>query len=114
MTIVTGITSQPKQSLFLVLEDGSQVSCYVEYRSQQIGWFANLSWQTWELKGLRLTASPNLLQPWSALLPFGLGILTRENAEPLNLSDFADGTAVAYLLNAADVAEVAALTYAGN
>lgn len=114
MKIVTGITAQAKQSMFLVLNDGSQLSWVVEYRPNQLGWFANFEWQTWSLNGLRLTASPNLLRQWSNLLPFGIAIQTVENREPINRTDFTDGTATAFLLDATDVALVNTVTFSGN
>lgn len=114
MKIVNGITSQPKQQMTLVLDDGSSVYLYIEYREQQAGWFANFTRGSWTLNGLRLTASPNLLQKWRNLLPFGLAILTQSNVELLDLMDFVDGTATVYQLNTTDVAAVELATFAGN
>jgi hypothetical protein len=113
MKILTGFTSQPTQDMTFVLDDGSQVALSIVYRTQQLGWFATITRQDWQVNGLRLTASPNLLQKWENLVPFGLAILTRGNVEPLNVSDFSDGTATVYLLNAEDVAAVNAAAFAG-
>jgi hypothetical protein len=113
MKILTGFTSQPKQTMTFVLDDGSAVSMTMVYRTQQLGWFVDIAWQSWIVTGLRLTASPNLLQKWENLIPFGLAILTQGNVEPLNLTDFADGIATVYLLNAADVVAVNEAAFAG-
>jgi hypothetical protein len=114
MINVTGLTSQPKQAFFLTLNDGSLVSCYIEYRPQQLGWFANFSWATWIVSGIRLSAAPNILRQWQNRIPFGLSLLTANNAEPLNLEDFSSGYAQLVLLNSDEVAEVDALAYSGN
>jgi len=114
MTTISGLSSQPKQTFSFVLDDGSQVSCYIEYRPQQRGWFANFAWQDWAVYGLRLTAAPNILKQWQNLIPFGLALLTTGNVEPLNPTDFADLTARLIVLNAADVASVNEVTYSGN
>ena len=114
MNIINGITSQPKQQMTIPLEDGSSAYLYVEYREQQSGWFANVSWGTWLVNGMRLTASPNVLQKWQHVIPFGLALLTQGDVEPLNLMDFADGTVTVYLLNADDVAAVQLNSFAGN
>lgn len=114
MTIVAGITSQPKQQLSLVLEDGSTVAALIEYRPQQIGWFADFTWGTWIARGIRLTSSPNLLRQYRQVIPFGLAIIMANNVDPLNVTDFADGTATVFLLNADDVLAVEAAAFAGN
>lgn len=114
MNILTGFTSQPKQQMTFVLENGSAVALYIEYREQQLGWFADLTWGAWRVTGLRLTTSPNLLKKWQNIIPFGLAIITKNNAEPLNVTDFADGTAVPWLLNEVDVGVVNETAFAGN
>lgn len=114
MTIVQGITSQPKQQLSLVLADGSTVTALMEYRPQQIGWFVEFTWGTWKSNGVRLTASPNLLRQYRKIIPFGIAIITQNNVEPLNVSDFSAGVAMVYLLNADDVTNAEALAYVGN
>lgn len=113
MTILTGITSEPKQQLSFVLEDGSRVAMFMQYRPQQEGWFADFSLGDWEVKGLRLTASPNILVKWQKLVPFGLAIITARNVEPLNVTDFINGVVTMYLLNADDVALVNTTSFAG-
>lgn len=114
MTTITGITSQPKQEMSVVLEDGSTVSMLIEYRPQQIGWFADIVRGEWVVRGLRLTASPNVLRQYRQVIPFGLAILTKGNRDLLNVTDFLDGTASVYLLNEDDVEEVEETTFTGN
>lgn len=114
MTTITGLTDQPKQQSTFVLPDGSQVSLYLEYRQQQAGWFLDISWQSFEANGLRLTASPNYLRKWQNILPFGLGVLTKNNVEPTFITDFVDGTVTLLLLTVDDIAAVNAVAYPGN
>lgn len=111
MNTLQGFTSQPKQSMSFVLPDGSTVFMLIQYRQQQVGWFADLAWQSWTLNGLRLTSSPNLLQQYQNVIPFGLAIISANNVEPLNVTDFSDGTSVVWLLNADDVALVNQLAF---
>ena len=114
MTTITGITSQPKQNLAVVLEDGSQVSIYLEYRLQQKGWFANMAWgDDWIVNGMRLVSGPNLLHHWFKLIPFGLALNTDGDADPYNVEDFATGRSVLTLLNADDVLQVNSAAFAG-
>lgn len=112
MKLITGITSDYKQRASVLLEDGTTVYINLVYVVQQTGWFADILWDTKQINSLRLTTSPNLLLKWKNLLPFGLMVLTNNNQEPLNVTDFATGTAKLYLLNADDVTEVSGLAYA--
>jgi hypothetical protein len=114
MTIVTGITSQPKQQLSLVLDDGSTVTALLEYRPQQIGWFADFTWGSWIARGVRLTSSPNMLRQYRQVIPFGLAIIMANNVDPLNVADFADGSATVFLLNPEDVQLVEDSAFVGN
>lgn len=98
----------------LVLDDGSFVYWYIEYVAQQQGWFANFQRGDWAVNGLRLTTGPNMLRQWRDIVPFGLGILTAGNVEPLNITDFVDGTATVYLLEAADVVESEATLFVNS
>ena len=114
MTILTGLTSQPKQQMTLQIADGSQASLYLEYDAQQLGWFYNLVWGSITINGGRLTSFPNILRQWKNLLPFGLGVLSAGDVEPLNLTDLSDGTTTILLLTAADVLLVEASAFPGN
>jgi len=114
MTTITGLTDQPKQQSTVVLPDGSQVSLYLEYRSQSAGWVLDVAWQTFGVNGLRLTASPNVMRKWQNIVPFGLAVLTAGNAEPVTLAALADGTTTLLLLDPTDIAQINATAYPGN
>ncbi len=113
MKTITGISSQPKQQMSFVAEDGSQVSMYLEYRPQQLGWFANLTWGDWEVNGFRLVSSPNLLRQWRNIIPFGLAIISAKSTDPLNLADFSSAVSVMVFLTAADVVLVEETAFVG-
>lgn len=120
MNSITGLSSQPAQTSFILLEDGSRAKLSLFYRSQQLGWFWDINWpgnQTvrvpFELTGQRLVASPNLLRQYRRLVPFGLMLFTIDNLEPMGRTCFVDGTADLILLNQADVAEIEARGFPG-
>ena len=114
MKQIDGLTSQPKQQFTIPLTDGSRVSAFMEYRNQQTGWFLDLTWQDWTLNGLRVFASPNMLRQWQDVIPFGLAVLTTGNEEPLNSTDFADGTATMILLEGIDITLINESAFPGN
>ena len=120
MTIITGITDQPKQQTSIVLPDGTKAVLYLEYRPQQNGWYYNLTYGPntrlvpFVLNGQRLVSSPNIMRQFRNLIPFGIAILTQNNIEPTRQTDFIDGTITMLLLDTADVAQVEAQVYTGN
>lgn len=114
MNRIEGITDKPKQQTTITLADGSAVTLFLEYRPNQIGWFYDIAWGEWALNGQRLVASPSILRAFRHVLPFGLAVLTTNNVEPINQADFADGTAVLYLLEGDDLAVVDSTVYSGD
>lgn len=111
MTELGGITDQPNQSSRIVLADGSIATIALTYVQNQAGWFYDISWGTWAANGRRLVSSPNILRQFREIIPFGLAVYTDENADPVSIEDFADGTSVLYLLDQADVAALEASTF---
>lgn len=104
MKLITGITVIPKQSMTLILENGTQAPFYMEYIDQNQGWYLSVSYPGWiGVTYMRMTVNGNLLRKWKNLIPFGLAILTRDLYEPIKIDDFARKRAKLYLLNQAEV-----------
>ena len=60
---------------------------------------------TFTLNGLRITNSPNMLNQWKNILPFGLACFSTANREPSLQQDFASGNSVLYVLTQAEVTQ---------
>ncbi len=114
MNLLQGFTDQAKQQTTLVLADGSRAVLVLEYRPNQIGWFASLTYGEFRLNGQRLVSSPNYLRQWREQIPFGLSVLGVNNADPLRQTDLSDGTVTLYLLDQPDVEAVEAAVYPGT
>lgn len=113
MNIIGGITSQPKQQMTIVLDDGTRATWLLEYRPNQSAWFYSLTWGTVVLNNQRLVASPNIVRQVIRQIPFGITIITAGNVEPVDQEGFVNGSVVAYLLNAQDVADIEAQVFPG-
>ena len=88
----------------MVLPDGSNLLIQIYYRQQQTGWFFNqILWGKFELDGLAITNSPNMLRQWKNIIPFGLACFTQGNREPTQLEDFSSGASSIYVLTAEEV-----------
>lgn len=106
MKLVNGITEAPLQNKTLILPDGSNLVIQLYYRPNQLGWFfnsiVNLGFQ---VNGLRITSSPNMLRPWKDKISFGLGCFTVDNREPTQIQDFSTGASKLYVLTASEVVD---------
>lgn len=104
MLLIQQVTSNPLQKQTLVLPDGSSLSLVIYFRPLQQGWFINnLTYGTFVLNGLRITNSPNMLNQWRSLLPFGLACFSTANREPSLSQDFSSGASSLYILTQAEV-----------
>lgn len=109
MFLIQQVTSDPLQQQNLVLPDGSSVLLQIYFRPMQYGWFVNeISWDTFTLKGLRITNSPNMLNQFRNQIPFGLACYSAANREPSQQDDFISGASKLYLLDEDEVAAYAA------
>ncbi len=108
MLLIRQITASALQKQSLVLGDGTQFTITMYFRPQQQGWFINeLTYGTFILRGLRITNSPNMLNQWRNLLPFGLGCFSAASREPSLQEDFLSGNSKLYVLTQAEVVEYA-------
>jgi hypothetical protein len=74
------------------------------YSESQQGWFINnLVYQDFVLNGFRLVVSPNMLNQYKNLIPFGLGCFTTLLREPTLIQDFTSGNFNLYILSSSEV-----------
>lgn len=106
MNRIDSINSNPKQSLTLVLEDGSKFSFSMEYVENQRGWFYTLVYGEFILYNRRIVASPNMLRQFRNIIPFGIACTTQDRYEPIFIDDFSKDRATMYILNEEDVVSV--------
>lgn len=104
MFLIKGLTSDALQTQNLVLPDGTVIALTIYFRDMQLGWFINqLTWGSFTIQGLRITNSPNMLNQWRNLIPFGLSCVTAGGREPSLQQDFSSGTSNLFILTQAEV-----------
>src|SRR6266403_3673629 len=102
MLLIQQITTNPLQSQTLVLPDGTSFFLQLYFRPMQFGWFIEkFTYGDFVLNGLRITNSPNMLNQWRNILPFGLGCFSIANREPSFQEDFSSGNSKLYVLTQA-------------
>lgn len=108
MYLIQQVTDNPLQKQTLVLQDGTTVTIIMYFCPMQYAWFINsIQRGTFILRGLRITNSPNMLNQWRNLIPFGLGCFSTANREPSQQQDFSSGASKLYILTAAEVTQYA-------
>lgn len=104
MKLIQNISDYPLQQQTIVLPDASSFTFTIYFIPLQIGWFiTQLSYQTFILRGIRVTNSPNFLNQFRNIIPFGLACVSTANREPSQSQDFSSGTSNLYVLNQAEV-----------
>jgi hypothetical protein len=100
------LTSYPKQSLSVRLDNGKSLKLKFEYIESQIGWFFDVEYGDYKSTCHRLTNCPNLLRQSQNIYPFGLGCVVSDGAEPYFVDDFSTGRVKVFVLNEEEVETV--------
>lgn len=106
MRQLTLLTADPKQTLKVLLDNGTRVTLTLQYSERQQGWFYDLSYGDYSYKGRRLVLSPNMLRAFKDFLLFGLACFTTDGYEPAFRNDFSSGRVKVYLLSQDEIATV--------
>jgi hypothetical protein len=77
MQQITGLTSDAKQNISMILEDGSIVKIDLFYSDNVKSWFFSISSGNFELTIFRLATSPNILFRFTNILNFGISVLSK-------------------------------------
>lgn len=111
MNILSGLTSQPRQTANFSLAGGVKVYLYLEYSQISLGWYLNFTYEGVEVSGLRLCASPNILRQWRHLTGWGLAVITTDGFDPAGVGSLADGTTSLCILSEEEVAQLEAKVF---
>lgn len=104
MQQITSILNYANQSQTLILTDGTSLVLNLSFSPQQAGWFiTSLTYGAFELNGVRITNSPNMLHQFRNQLPFGIACFSTDDREPQFQQDFSSGASILYLLTKAEV-----------
>jgi hypothetical protein len=100
---VTQLSDNAFQTMVLQMPDGSTGTLNLYYRASTPRWFFDFLHPALPQGGPAgngLVAHPNLLRPWQNIAPFGFACATLDGQDPVGSSDFIDGYAALYVLNA--------------
>lgn len=104
MQQIQQITDDSLQTQNLILPDGTVFTITLYFAPMQYGWFVrDLTYQTFEITNVRIVNSPNFLQQYRNIIPFGLACFSKNEREPSQQQDFSSGASKIYVLTAAEV-----------
>ena len=106
MKLLDAINTEPRQRIRHTLPDGSLLILSLRYGPAVRMWFLDVEWKEFSMKGIRLCLSLNLLQQYSNLIPFGIGLNAPQGVEPRLASDFSSGRVKLFVLNKREVAAI--------
>lgn len=106
MKLITSITAEPRQRLVLTLDNNTTAIMHLYYYSSQRSWYFDLEYNGYKNNGNKVVLTLNAIRHLRKKLPFGISFLAGSNADPFQLEDFANGTAIMLLLNQEDVQEL--------
>lgn len=100
MQLITTITNNPYQEFSYVLEDGKKVTFTLRYLPTQRRWLLDVvDGHGFEVYGLYVCTSVNLLDKWHNILKYGVNISTNDKVDPYMVDDFSSGYAYFAMLS---------------
>lgn len=106
MKLINRITEDPIQRMFLTGNGGQRIEMTLRYMPTQRAWIADFLQGSFELKGVRVVNSINLLRSFKNVIDFGIQCDTTNNLDPYFVDDFLTGRAQLYLLTADEVQDI--------
>lgn len=114
MYLINNLTDFPLQTQNIVLPDSTIVTLTIYFIPLQQGWFiTNLTYGAFQINGLRICNSPNMLLQFQNQIPFGLCCNSVANREPSLQQDFSSGNSNLYILTQAECQEYYAFLQSG-
>lgn len=106
MNIITSLTSDPTQVFSLVGLEGENISCTLYFKPRMNGWFMDISSGAFDVTGLQIVNSPNILRQWKNVISFGIFVYSIDAEDPQFINDFSSGRIQMYLLSQSEVQEI--------
>jgi len=103
MQQVIDITAEPKQELYVKLNEGGIIKLKLEFIDSQIGWFMYIDYNDVKSNCHRITNTPNIIREKMNIYPFGIGCSVSDGQEPFFIDDFSTGRAQLFVLSRDEV-----------
>jgi hypothetical protein len=105
MLKISGLQTIPFQTWRTPFDD-SIIEFRLIYRPAIRMWFIDVAFGTFEVKGMRVCASLNLLHQFKKIIPFGLFISIPDGVEPFLINDFSTERVIIFILDDAEKEDI--------
>jgi len=100
MQRITTIDSDAFQEVSYILESGTKATLVLKFLPTQRRWLLDVSDENgFEVHGLYVCCSPNLLDKWHNIIKYGVAINTDDSVDPYRQEDFQSGYAFLSMLD---------------
>lgn len=106
MKRIQDIKATRQQQFQTPLENGNYVTFDVHYFPAIQQWSLDVSYREFEVFGLRICNSLNILQQYSLLIPFGVMIQTNDGGEPFLITDFSTSRVQFFVLDQSKIEQI--------
>lgn len=106
MKTITSLKATARQRFQIPLENGLYVDVLLRFLPAISQWAADVTYEGFELTGMRVCNSVNVLSQYSAIIPFGILIDVYDGGEPFLINDFASGRVKLSILSAEEVTQI--------
>ncbi len=100
MKTITSLKATARQYFKTPLATGQYVETTLRFLPAISQWVADVTYEDFELTGMRVCNSPNILTQYSEIIPFGISINVADGGEPFMIDDFSSGRATFSILSA--------------
>jgi hypothetical protein len=105
MRTITNLQAAGQQTFKTPIEAGGQAEITLIYGPITRMWYANIKYGTCTINGVRLARSVNVMHQYRNACPFGIAVITRDEAEPFLINDFSTGRVQIGILTREEVQE---------
>lgn len=106
MQQITSLTSNPKQSMQLVLDNNENCLFELFYSVRAQSWYFGFEYKDIQVSCLKVVLTPNALRQFKKLIPFGIAFTSSGNIEPFKQNDFSSGRINVFILNKEEVRQI--------
>lgn len=100
MQLITTLGSESFQEVQYILDSGVKTTLTLRYLPTQRRWLLDVSDDNgFEVHGLYVCCSPNLLDKWHNVIDYGINVATDDMIDPYRQEDFETGYAFLAMLD---------------
>lgn len=100
MQLITTLGSESFQEVQYILDSGLKTTLTLRYLPTQRRWLLDVSDENgFEVHGLYVCCSPNLLDKWHNIIDYGINVATDDMIDPYRQEDFETGYAFLAMLD---------------